>query len=62
MRNPDVVALATGATLYRPSFEGRDEAHVVEAWQVIKGEVNIGASVVIADWRCDWVALGLAEN
>ncbi len=29
---------------------------------MLEGEVNIGASVVIADWRCDWVGLGLAEK
>ena len=30
--------------------------------QVLGGEANIGASVVIADWCCDWVGLGLAEK
>ncbi len=59
---PDAVVVATGARPRRPPIEGGDEAHVVDAWQVLKGEVNIGASVVIADWRCDWVGLGLAEK
>ncbi len=59
---PDAVIVATGASPYRPSFEGEDSAHVVDAWQVLRGEANIGASVVIADWRCDWVGMGLAEK
>jgi hypothetical protein len=28
---------------------------------VLQG-ANVGARVVIADWRCDWVGLGLAER
>ena len=59
---PDAVVVATGARPRRPPVEGGEQAHVVDAWQVLKGEVNIGASVVIADWRCDWVGLGLAEK
>jgi hypothetical protein len=34
----------------------------VEAWQVLRGEVEVGNSVVIADWRCDWIGVGLAEK
>ncbi len=59
---PDAVVLATGAVPYRPPIEGEEEAHIVDAWQVIRGEANVGASVAIADWRCDWVGLGLAEK
>ena len=58
---PDVVIAATGATPYMPEIQGADEAHVINAWQVLEGKANIGGSVVIADWRCDWVGLGLAE-
>ena len=61
-KKPDVVVLATGAAPYLPPIEGGDEAHMVDAWQVIRGEANVGASVVIADWRCDWVGMGLAEK
>ena len=46
----------------RRAIEGADDAHVVDAWQVMNGEANVGQSVVVADWRCDWVGLGLAEK
>lgn len=59
---PDAVILATGATPYVPTIAGADEAHVVTAWQVLEGNANVGARAVIADWRCDWVGLGLAER
>ena len=59
---PDVVILATGAQPREPAIEGRDEAHVVGAWQVLKNEANVGTSVVIADWLGDWIGLGLAEK
>ena len=59
---PDSVIIATGATPYRPDVDIAEETHAVDAWQVLKGEVKLGASVVIADWRCDWVGMGLAEK
>ncbi len=59
---PDVVIVATGATVRRPPIEGAADAHVVDAWQVIKDEANVGTNVVIADWRCDWIGLGVAEK
>ncbi|MFT7673712.1 MAG: 2,4-dienoyl-CoA reductase-like NADH-dependent reductase (Old Yellow Enzyme family) [Gammaproteobacteria bacterium] len=59
---PDAVIIATGATPYRPDVDISPETDAVDAWQVLRGEVNPGASVVIADWRCDWVGMGLAEK
>ncbi len=59
---PGAVVLATGALPYSPTIEGEEDAHVVSAWQVLKAEVNIGSRVAIADWRCDWIGLGLAEQ
>lgn len=59
---PDGVIIATGAQPYRPDVEVDEDVHAVDVWQLLRGEVNPGASVVIADWRCDWVGLGVAEK
>jgi hypothetical protein len=59
---PDAVIIATGAKPYWPAFDGRDEAHCVDAWQVLQGKANVGTSVVIADWRADWIGIGIAER
>ena len=59
---PDALIVATGAKPFRPAIEGDEDAHVVDAWQVLLGEANVGGSVAIADWRCDWIGLGLAEK
>ena len=59
---PDVVVVATGAVPRVPPLETDDAAHVVDAWSVINGEANVGASVVVADWVGDWVGLGVAES
>lgn len=39
-----------------------EDAHIVTAWQVLQGAANLGGRVVIADWRCDWIGLGIAEQ
>src|SRR3546814_17167729 len=59
---PDVVIVATGAKPRRPHFEGEEDMHVVDVWQVLKGEANVGSSAVVADFRCDWVGMGIAEK
>ena len=59
---PDALILATGAGPRAPEIEGGEDAHVVDAWQVVRGEANVGARVVVADWRCDWIGLGVAEK
>ncbi len=59
---PDAVILATGAKPRRPAFEGAETAHAVDVWQLLNGEVNVGASALVADWRCDWIGMGIAEK
>ncbi|MCG8909472.1 FAD-dependent oxidoreductase [Pseudomonas sp. DP-17] len=59
---PDVVIVATGATPYRPPYEETGELQVVDAWQVLRGEVQLGRSVLVTDWRADWIAPGIAER
>jgi pyruvate/2-oxoglutarate dehydrogenase complex dihydrolipoamide dehydrogenase (E3) component len=59
---PSAVIVATGATPYLPEIDGAEDAHILNAWQVILGQGNPGADVVVADWRCDWIGLGVAEK
>jgi 2,4-dienoyl-CoA reductase-like NADH-dependent reductase (Old Yellow Enzyme family) len=58
---PDAVIVATGARPHVPEIEGREDGHVVDAWSVLTAEANPGGRVLVADWRCDWVGLGVAE-
>ncbi len=59
---PDAVIIATGARPRLPEIEGADTAHIVNAWQVVRDEVNAGPSVLIADWSLDWIGMGVAEK
>ncbi|WLH86880.1 FAD-dependent oxidoreductase [Pseudomonas sp. FP2338] len=59
---PDHVIIATGAEPYWPAFERGGELQVVDAWQVLRGQVTLGRSVVVVDWRCDWIGPGIAER
>ena len=59
---PEALVLATGARPHLPAPDRLAGAHAVSAWDVLEDRANIGHSVVIADWRCDWVGLGLAER
>lgn len=57
---PDAVVLATGAVPRRPHVEILGEPVILDAWEVLRGaEIAVGR-VVIADWRCDWIGLGVA--
>ncbi|NBA98591.1 FAD-dependent oxidoreductase [Pseudomonas sp. R5(2019)] len=59
---PDCVIVATGAVPYWPAFERGGELQVVDAWQVLRDEVPLGRSVLVFDWRCDWIGPGIAER
>jgi 2,4-dienoyl-CoA reductase-like NADH-dependent reductase (Old Yellow Enzyme family) len=59
---PDVVIIATGAKPYWPPFPREGALQIVDAWQVLHGEVNVGQSVVVTDWRADWIGIGIAEH
>jgi 2,4-dienoyl-CoA reductase-like NADH-dependent reductase (Old Yellow Enzyme family) len=59
---PDMVIIATGAEPYWPAFERGGELQVVDAWQILRDEVKPGRSVMVVDWRCDWIGPGIAER
>jgi 2,4-dienoyl-CoA reductase-like NADH-dependent reductase (Old Yellow Enzyme family) len=59
---PEVVLIATGAKPYRPTFPQEGGLQVLDAWQVLRGEGTIGQSVVVIDWRADWIGIGIAEH
>lgn len=61
-QRPDVIIMATGGTPRIAKLELDDATEVVYAHDILSGKASTKQSVVIADWRCDWVALGVAER
>jgi len=59
---PDSLIIATGALPYQPEFENLGEMQILDAWQVLNEAESIGKNVLIADWKSDWIGLGLAEQ
>jgi 2,4-dienoyl-CoA reductase-like NADH-dependent reductase (Old Yellow Enzyme family)/thioredoxin reductase len=59
---PDVVVIATGATPYRPDFASEGALQIADAWQILRESVEPGQSVVVVDWRADWIGIGIAER
>lgn len=45
--NPDVLVVATGADPTVPEIPGADARHVVQAWDVLAGRVDVGNQVVV---------------
>ena len=60
--DPDAVIIATGGKPYWPEIDGKGSGHVVDAWSVLNGEAKVGHRVAIADSKCDWISLGVAEK
>ena len=58
----DEIIIATGGRPFQPAAEIGEDVHAANVWQVLQGEVNTGSRVVIADWRCDWTGIGMAEK
>ena len=61
-QRPDAVVVATGATPRTPPLELMDDPTVLTAWDVINGASVPSGRVVVADWRCDWIGLGVAQQ
>jgi 2,4-dienoyl-CoA reductase-like NADH-dependent reductase (Old Yellow Enzyme family) len=60
--SPDVVVMATGAIPYRPQFASEGALQIVDPWQILSETVEPGHSVVVIDWRADWIGIGIAER
>ncbi len=58
---PDIVIVATGAKPYRPEFPSEGNLQILDAWEVLRG-ADVGNSVVVIDWRADWIGIGIAEQ
>jgi len=57
---PDAIIVATGARPRRPEMEAGGSMQALDAWQILRDNAATGRSVLIADWRCDWVGPGIA--
>lgn len=60
-RSADVVIVATGSIPRNPDIEVNGDPVLLDARDVIGGAEVPSGRVVVADWRCDWVGLGVAQ-
>lgn len=60
-QRPDVVIIATGAKPYMPDILDDESIQIVNSWEVLSGEVKVGSSVLVYDWKSDWIAPSVAE-
>ena len=60
-QSADVVIVATGSIPRNPDIEVNDDPVLLDARDVIGGAEVPSGRVVVADWRCDWVGLGVAQ-
>jgi pyruvate/2-oxoglutarate dehydrogenase complex dihydrolipoamide dehydrogenase (E3) component len=59
--SPSAVVIATGAQPRTIEGENFDGVHRVEVWDLLQGNAHTGNRVVVVDWRCDWIGMGVAE-
>lgn len=59
---PGVVVAATGAKPYWPPFPREGALKIFDAWEVLRGPTALGDSIVVVDWRADWIGIGIAES
>ena len=59
--SPDSIIIATGANSRLPDAEVSD-IDMIDGWEIFSGSPHIGQRVVVADWSCDWLGLGVAQK
>jgi 2,4-dienoyl-CoA reductase-like NADH-dependent reductase (Old Yellow Enzyme family)/thioredoxin reductase len=58
---PDAVIVATGARPRLPTIEVLGDPTILNAWEIVEGAPTPEGRVVVADWRGDWIGVGVAQ-